>query len=365
MEELVLDMLTDNTFEDQMKAAAIFVNTAANINEEVIALQKAVIDEFGVNPAIKLPMNNNNFMMKIAEFNETEFLQHFRMKKATMEALIVYLKSKTTSFEQAKVSFRKQVYMTIWTLANKDTYREIGNLFGSSKSTVNFIFHRMCKLLTDCRDDFIKWPTKKEQHVISTHVNNTHHFPNCVGFIDGCHVEIKAPKRDLHSVVLQATCDHTLKFTDIYLGETGQSRDAQVFKESPLLGALEHIIPADCHILGDTAYPLLTHLMIPYRDNGHLSVEQKKYNAVHVKARAFIRRAFSRLKKKFKRLEYLELNNVKSVTDIVYAACVLHNFILSHEPDDVDIQLQPLFQLNQNLSGSAKRHVITEYISMR
>ncbi|XP_031327812.1 putative nuclease HARBI1 isoform X1 [Photinus pyralis] len=283
-----------------------------------------------------------------------------------------YLKTKC-NFDSAKVPGDKQLYVTLWTLANKDSYREVGNLFGLSKSTVNFIFHKVCKLLTECRNDFIKWPTAVEQTDIKRYVHSVHRFPNTVGFIDGCHIQIKAPsnnptdfynRKDVHSIVLQGTCDHTLKFIDIYLGQTGRSHDARVFRESPLSDVLNQVVPSNCHILGDSAYPLLTRMMTPYRDTGHLTASQKKYNTIHAKSRAFIERAFGRLKGKFRRLKYLEVNDITGVTDIVCAACVLHNFILTYEPDNLySRQQQEDIEIDENLSASEKRLLITNYIS--
>lgn len=55
----------------------------------------------------------------------------------------------------------------------------------------------------------------------------------CIGAIDGCHINIKAPsdcpasyvnRKGVHSILLQAVCDHELVFTDCYAGETHYSR---------------------------------------------------------------------------------------------------------------------------------------------
>jgi hypothetical protein len=48
----------------------------------------------------------------------------------------------------------------------------------------------------------------------------------------------------------------------------------------------------DCHLVGDQAYKLYENVLIPYRDNGHLTERQKNYNFCHVSARISIERTF-------------------------------------------------------------------------
>jgi len=89
------------------------------------------------------------------------------------------------------------------------------------------------------------------------------------------------------------------------------------------------------HVLGDSAYPLEKCLMVPYRDDGHLTEKQKKFNYVLSVSRCSIERAFGYLKGKFRRLKYLDVNDLGAVPSLITACCVLHNFILQTEHDTV------------------------------
>jgi len=51
-----------------------------------------------------------------------------------------------------------------------------------------------------------------------------------------------------------------------------------------------------CYYLGDAAYLLSIHLLTPYKDNGRLTDQQKKYNFKHSYARNIVERAFGVLK---------------------------------------------------------------------
>ena len=103
---------------------------------------------------------------------------------------------------------------------------------------------------------------------------------------------------------LQAVCTNDLKFIDCYAGWPGSVHDARVLKNSPLYrdASLDpnRLFPGDRHILGDSAYPLKEWLLTPYRDNGHLTQSERRYNFIHSSTRMAIERSFGLLKGRFK-----------------------------------------------------------------
>jgi len=186
------------------------------------------------------------------------------------------------------------------------------------------------------KSTYIKWPTTDEVKVVSEHFT----FPYTIGAIDGSHIPIKQPLHQLDaytnrkfttSVILQAVCDSTMLFTDVSVGWSGSMHDARVFRLSHLGRKLENEGLHPYHLLGDSAYALKPYMIVPFRDNGHLSQDEKKFNLAHSASRCVVERAFARLKGKFRRLKYLDMDNKALISDIVTAACVLHNFILRHD----------------------------------
>lgn len=120
-------------------------------------------------------------------------------------------------------------------------------------------------------------------------------------------------------------------FTSIFFGWPGRSHDAYVFRQSSLGQNLENgsiQLPLDVHIVGDSAYPLHTYLLIPFKDNGNLTREQKNYNYRLSSSRVIIEQAFGLLVKKFKILNHLHFRNYEKNKYIVTACVILHNFIL-------------------------------------
>lgn len=120
--------------------------------------------------------------------------------------------------------------------------------------------------------------------------------------------------------------------------------DARVFVTSGIEEILE-TLPDDMHVLGDSAYPLKRYLMCPFRDNGHLSAVQLKYNKRHSQGRAVIERAFGRLKLKFRRLMYLDMSRMDLIPKFIGTACFLHNFIILNTAEgDSDEELEQVTQ---------------------
>lgn len=143
--------------------------------------------------------------------------------------------------------------------------------------------------------------------------------------------------------VVIGTCNERALFIDINVGQPGRMHDARVFRLSPLYQRLTDpvnpILRQDMHLIGDSAYPLLTNLMKPYQDNGHLTREQHIFNNKLSSVRSTIERAFGLLKIKFRRLKYIDIHQAESAMHIVCAACVLHNFILlqNNDADDYNV----------------------------
>lgn len=200
-----------------------------------------------------------------------------------------------------------------------------------------------------------------------------------IGAIDGCHIYIKQPvgntvdyynRHQSHSVILQGVCDARKRFINISVGHPGRMHDARVFRRSALYQCMTNqaqpLIPAEMHIIGDCAYPLLQELMTPFRNTGHLTEAQNHYNTQFSTIRSVIERAFALLKGKWRRLKYLDMADMQLLNKVISSCCVLHNFILLHEDDEDDEpdeaendeQVDPVIHLNErrrHALGEAKR----------
>lgn len=128
--------------------------------------------------------------------------------------------------------------------------------------------------------------------------------------------------------------------------------------------------------MGDAAYNIHEHLMVPFRDNGHLTNRQKNYNFCHSSARMAIERAFALLKGRFRSLlTVLDMNRVDLIPDFIMACCILHN-ICFLKNDDFQITEPNVFETvsdsntqltNERCNNAAKlkRDVISNNLIIR
>ena len=99
-------------------------------------------------------------------------------------------------------------------------------------------------------------------------------FSDVIGVIDGTHVKILAPKefeaeyvnrKRQHSINVQIVFDKNFRILDIVAQWPGSTHDARILRESGLHAAFERgIIPAGCHLLGDSGYPSKRWLLTPF-----------------------------------------------------------------------------------------------------
>lgn len=123
-------------------------------------------------------------------------------------------------------------------------------------------------------------------------------------------------------------------------------------------------------MLGDSAYPCLKHLITPYKDNGHLSSTQKKFNMKLSSGRVAIEHSFGILKQRFRQLYYCKLRGAKKLCHFIRACCVLHNiaaetdleFILEETDENFEEISE---QYGQAPRGNAIRDQICQELSNR
>lgn len=285
------------------------------------------------------------------------------------------------------ITAKTSLQIGLWYLGNKATYREIAEQFGLSEATVFNCVQRIIEILVGMAPDNIKWPTGSGVGETVAAFKEIAGFPGVVGAIDGCHIEIKAPDstqsdfidRTLrHSVNLLAVCDAEKRFTYIYPGFPGSGHDSRVFRVSGLHqrmnAAPQSLFPSTMyHIVGDSAFQLTTYVMVPYKDYGHLTQRQRRYNTVLSKTRCVIENAFGWLKGRFRRLKYIDAE-LSRIPDIITACCVLHNITLNNTIEEIYISNEvelpavcegDIFREDVNLpdlSGREKREFLSSLL---
>ncbi|XP_033727611.1 putative nuclease HARBI1 [Pecten maximus] len=171
----------------------------------------------------------------------------------------------------------------------------------------SFVHQKCFGTDTGLKHNYIAWPTYERQRDISQSFEDKYNFPGIVGALDGTHIPIvNCPggqndyinRKGFASIQLQLVVDDNLVINDpyTYLGWPGSTHDARVLRNCELFRKAENgeKILNNHYILGDGAYPLKPWLMTPFRDNGHLSPAQRRFNKAFPSARQCVERANAR-----------------------------------------------------------------------
>ncbi|KAK0152014.1 putative nuclease HARBI1 [Merluccius polli] len=177
-----------------------------------------------------------------------------------------------------------------------------------------------------------------------------------VGAIDGCHVRMKPPSlhrldylnyKGFYSINMQAICDSTGKFLDIFVGYPGSVHDTRILKKQFLLSGQKIstqwiLYPGRwwVSLFGDTSLP---HHSV--QGTGEWS-RPAKIQLPPVKARSIVERAFGIMKTRWRSTLFRALEVSPTFAPQVIASCAfLHNVCIDNgdvlEPD-TDVALDIL-----------------------
>ncbi|CAC5372738.1 unnamed protein product [Mytilus coruscus] len=229
--------------------------------------------------------------------------------------------------------------------------RSIADRFDTAKSSVHNSVMNITGILAGLKSDYISWPFDDYRETAFS-FQTRGNFPGVLGAIDGTHIEINAPeehqkdylnRKMSHFVILQAVCNNRGLFTDCFAGVPGSRHDAHVFRQSGIYKAInenkrQYFPSEQFHLVGDSAYPVMSWLLVPFKDFGDLTEEKQRYNFKLSQTRIVIEMAFGRLKGSYRRLHNLN-TKLENIPIIIMSTYVLHNFRMLYE-DEYTIEIE-------------------------
>ena len=243
------------------------------------------------------------------------------------------------------------------------SYAALVDSFRLGISTIHYIIKEVCKAIWKTMAPLhMPVPTTEMPLVTSNEFYLKWNFLNCIGSIDGKHIQLKCPSnsgsmfynyKHYYSIVLQGLADARYRFNAIDVGAYGKQLDSGIFHHSSLYQLLrsnnfnmpnarkqpQSDVELSFVILWDEAHPLLSYLMRPY-PRRQLTESWRLFNYRLSRGRRVVGSAFGILAEKWRILNK-PIKTYPTMADrIVKCICVLHNTVIDREGLDEESLLE-------------------------
>ncbi|XP_061115505.1 INO80 complex subunit C isoform X2 [Conger conger] len=293
-------------------------------------------------------LNRSVPVLQVYFDEEKDLKEDYLLTRQSMNALIQLIHRE----KDHGWAVQLEILIFVYWLAHGLSFRLVARAFDVPASTTHRVVHNIAKQLMDNLGKAISLPKPEEMERIGQSfgkLTRNAAFSKAVGAIGCCHMHVKPSGNRCHvdyindrlsfSIRLQAICDATGKFLDIFVGYPGSVHDSRVLKSSPLYAGTGYPPPGFL-IVGDDGYPCLEEpicLITPYklplqeraqeRFNLHLSrmlsVTQKSFGIMKTRWRSTL----------FKAIEV----NPDFAPSVISACAFIHNVCLMNgdvvEPD--------------------------------
>lgn len=215
--------------------------------ENLIVQLVPILGMYSDNYFVKLPkrVNGDSGMDWVMDTlaRDTQCYNMFRVERALFNRLHNTLVQSYGLKSTTKMTSIEALAMFLWIVGSPQSVRQADNCLRRSLETVSRTFNRVLTCLLRLAHDIIvpKDPTFSEVHPNLENPAFWSHFNDCIGAIDGTHVNVVVPKikrvpyLNRHNETSQnvlAVCDFDMRFTFVLSGWPGSAHDMRVFKDA-------------------------------------------------------------------------------------------------------------------------------------
>ncbi|KAK7252032.1 hypothetical protein RIF29_35715 [Crotalaria pallida] len=224
-------------------------------------------------------------------------------------------------------------------LANGSDYAQISTRFSVPVSVSKFCVKHLCRVLCTNFRFWVSFPNQTDLQSVSNSFQTLSGLPNCCGAIEASRFQVIGTETsDDQCVAAQVVVDSSCRILNVVAGFNGNKNNSMILKSSTLFKDIEDgmLLNNDDeanlknqYLVGDSCYPLLPWLMVPFHDAAPGSDEESFNKAHEVMRLSAIRTAASL--RNWGILREPIRDEVKMAVAYIGACSILHNGLLMRE----------------------------------
>ncbi|XP_020582826.1 uncharacterized protein LOC110026284 [Phalaenopsis equestris] len=271
----------------------------------------------------------------------------------------------------SRMTKREILAITLYILSQNESIRGAMERFQHSSETISRYFFKGIRSLVSLATKIIKPEDSSFASTPEQIANDSRYMPyfkNCIGVIDGTHVDARIPSHEKVAYIgrsgsttqnVMAVCDFNMCFTFVMAGWEGSAHDGRIFSYATRNRSQGFPNPpSGKYYLIDDEYPMQRGYLKPYPDTRYdisdferasdiICDRKEMFNKRHSSLRGVIERTFGVWKKKWAILHDMPSYPFPKQVHIVVATMTLHNFIRRHPSrSDTDFSMADNDELN-------------------
>ncbi|XP_074039921.1 uncharacterized protein [Leptinotarsa decemlineata] len=196
----------------------------------------------------KKKYSHMNLLQVLQQEEPCDFKNYLRMDSDTYTSLMGLVCNKITKQDtimRKAISAEERLVATLRYLAAGSSYEDLKFRTGISPQALSEIIPETCKAIYHAlKNDYLKVPsTEAECKEVSNGFQNLWQFNNCLGAIDGKHINITKPAnsglyfynyKGTYSVVLFAVVNANYEFIYVHTGTNGRVSDGGIWFQTSI-----------------------------------------------------------------------------------------------------------------------------------
>ncbi|XP_024968336.1 protein ALP1-like [Cynara cardunculus var. scolymus] len=277
--------------------------------------------------------------------NPDSFKLYFKMTSSTFEwlssLLEPLLECRDPVNSPLNLPVETRLGIGLFRLATGSDYLEISQRFEVSEAEAKFCVKQFCRVLCTNFRFWVGFPTPNELEPVTDSFETLTGLPNCCGVIHCTRFKILKNESMEEPIAAQFVVDSSSKILSIVAGFNGRKGNHLVLKSSTLYKDIQsnnllNSPPIDIngvsipqYLIGDSGYPFLPWLMVPF-DQPVVNSLEDDFNSAHNLMLVSGFRTVDSLKK-WGVLSKPIREEIKTMVGYIGACSILHNALLMRE----------------------------------